>query len=131
MFADPAELIPYGIERKRIENRRWPTTYRGPLAIHAGKSRAWLGPDDAARFPTMIFGAVIGLVDLIGCVRYDPGRGPVDFSRAGSFAWVVGNQHAEGPYCFLLDQPRLLRQPFYVPGRLGLWPVDVPEELLP
>lgn len=27
---------------KRVENREWPTSYRGPLLIHAGKSREWL-----------------------------------------------------------------------------------------
>ena len=37
-----AEMI--ANHEKPIENRTWPTSYRGPLAIHAGKSRAWL-PD--------------------------------------------------------------------------------------
>lgn len=27
---------------KRVENRKWFTSYRGPLLIHAGKSRDWL-----------------------------------------------------------------------------------------
>ena len=27
---------------KPVENRTWATSYRGPLAIHAGKSRQWL-----------------------------------------------------------------------------------------
>ena len=27
---------------KRIENRSWATYYRGPLVIHAGKSKKWL-----------------------------------------------------------------------------------------
>jgi len=35
-----AELIARG--EKRVENRSWRTDYRGPLAIHAGCSRAWL-----------------------------------------------------------------------------------------
>lgn len=39
-----AELIARG--DKPIENRTWPTHYRGPLLIHAGKSRAWLDGDE-------------------------------------------------------------------------------------
>jgi hypothetical protein len=37
---------------KRIENRRWYTGYRGPLLIHAGKSKDWLGlwEDDVADY---------------------------------------------------------------------------------
>src|SRR3546814_21116370 len=35
-----AELILLGL--KRVENRSKPTRHRGPLLIHAGKSRDWL-----------------------------------------------------------------------------------------
>ncbi|MFA7254088.1 MAG: hypothetical protein WC107_06075, partial [Patescibacteria group bacterium] len=31
---------------KRVENRTWPTSYHGPLLIHAGKSRLWLSSWD-------------------------------------------------------------------------------------
>ena len=34
-----AELILLG--EKRVENRTWPTNYRGTIGIHAGKSKAW------------------------------------------------------------------------------------------
>ena len=38
-----ATLIALGV--KHIETRSWPTTYRGPLAIHAGKHRPAVGWD--------------------------------------------------------------------------------------
>jgi hypothetical protein len=51
-----ASLIISG--EKRVENRRWSTSYRGPLLIHAGKSRKWLGGWDGERMPDpMPFGA--------------------------------------------------------------------------
>ena len=57
-------------ERKRVENRTWRTNYRGWLAIHAGKSRKWLGTDDKPYDPpAMVFGAVIGLVKLVAIIR--------------------------------------------------------------
>ena len=69
IFADEAELAAAGTVRKLVENRRWPTTIRGPIAIHAGLSRSWLEDGDAERFPEMVFGAVVGLADLVTCVR--------------------------------------------------------------
>lgn len=40
-----ASLIARG--EKFVENRRWPTPYRGPLAIHAGKGPIAPDPDFA------------------------------------------------------------------------------------
>ena len=57
---------------KRIENRSWTTTYRGPLWIHAGSSRSSLGERDHSCLicpPTKTdHRAILGLVDLIDCV---------------------------------------------------------------
>ena len=79
---------------KRIENRTWRTNYRGPLAIHAGLSRRMLCvtlnngmivPEDA-----LVFGALLGVVDLVDCV---------------SLADAPPDPFAEGPYCWLLENP--------------------------
>lgn len=69
-----AHLICIG--EKRIENRRWRTTYRGPLPIHAGKSMAWLKTYDmkslAERDKTpMAFGAVVAVAHLVACFRIE------------------------------------------------------------
>lgn len=78
-----AELIARG--SKRIENRTWPTAYRGPLVIHAGKSRDWLDPDtDAIDYPDgdLVFGAFIAIADLVGCRRVEDLAGGLEDARA-------------------------------------------------
>jgi hypothetical protein len=80
---------------KNVENRSWPTRYRGPLLIHASKNRAtydqeakrdWEAIYGIAlpRLEELTFGAVIGAVELVDCQ-------PV--SRIDSSPWV------EGPVC--------------------------------
>jgi hypothetical protein len=63
---------------KRVENREWPTNYRGRLYIHAGKSRSWLGPiedgkeiDYGIPLASMAFGAVVAIATLADCVHID------------------------------------------------------------
>src|SRR5262249_28231184 len=104
--------------RKDIENRSWPTRYRGPLLIHAGRSRAQveaLGRVELTRIvptwhlPEMAFGAVIGIVTFFDCV-------PVE--EAGDSEW------AGGPWCWLLRDRRAFDRPVPLRGRLGLFEVD-------
>lgn len=105
-----AELIARG--EKIIENRTWPTSYRGPLAIHAGKSRSWLDPDDLTRYPTMSFGAVVAIADLVDCRRL------ADLSEE-----LQKHAHAIGPWCFVLANIRRVG-PWTARGAQGLWPFD-------
>ena len=88
-----AELIARGL--KPIENRTWPTPYRGRLFIHAGKSRAWLDDDDERMYPGLLFGAIVAVATLYDCVRVD--RLPAD---------LQSNEHANGPWCWLLRDVR-------------------------
>lgn len=101
-----AHLILIGV--KRIENRKWPTLYRGPLAIHAGarwherpveeieKHFQVKVPDD---LPT---GGIVGVVDLVDVIQQSNDR---------SF---------EGPFGFVLENPRAV--PFVpMPGWLGIF----------
>ena len=64
-----AHLIIIG--EKRAESRRWYTPYRGPLLIHAGKSRSWLEPGDEDRNPGMAFGAIVGKCELLDCRKFE------------------------------------------------------------
>lgn len=100
-------------EHKPIENRTWATSYHGPLLIHAGKSRDWLDVGDEQKYPGMAFGAVVALVDLIGCVPFEklPDR-------------YRGHKHANGPFCWLLANVRRLEQPVDCMGSQGLWVPD-------
>ena len=59
---------------KMVENRSWPTQYRGRLAIHAGVNRKTEAEDRffieglGIRVPGGLAGGVIlGTVDLVGC----------------------------------------------------------------
>lgn len=88
---------------KRVENRKWPTNYRGPLLIHAGKSREWLDLDDAGEVDVryglplsgMEFGAIVGVCKLAAC--FAPGVDPGEASARRRFTWLAIHQHVEGP----------------------------------
>lgn len=113
-----AELIARG--DKLIENRTWYTPYRGCLAIHAGKSRDWLGYDDeeAARYAvdvkSIVFGAVVAVVDLVDCVRVE--ELPHLLST---------HEHAHGPWCLVLKNVRRLAEPIRYRGAQGLWDCEL------
>lgn len=102
-----AELIARGL--KPIENRTWPTLYRGPLAIHAGKSREWMDDGDLEAYPDMAFGAVIALVNLVNCCERE--RLPIA---------LLHNQHANGPWCWVLEHVERIA-PVPCRGAQGLW----------
>ena len=106
-----AELIARG--EKPIENRNYPIRYRGPLAIHAGKSRGWLDHDDLTEYPDMVFGAVVAIAILYDCVRV------VDLPRD-----LREHEHANGPWCWLLKDVRRLSAPMPMNGKQGLWNAD-------
>ena len=112
---------------KTIENRTWQTRHRGPLLIHASKSRAsydreklldWraLYGVDLPPWEELITGAVVGVVDVVDCVS------PTS-SRA-----IRLNPWTEGPVCWVLANPRPLPQP--VPFRGAQLLFEVPDGLL-
>ena len=106
---------------KRFENRVWDTSYRGPLVIHAGKSRKWLGGLDDLRSlgylcyeEDLRFGEILGVVDLVACHK-----------RADMH---TDDPFAEGPFCWEVLRPRKLFEPIPYRGRQGLF--QIPDELL-
>jgi len=115
-----AWLIVEGI--KDIENRNWPTAFRGPFLVHAGKrfdkaAYEWLRmqpmfSDDRIRLPLPTEyrrGGIIGKVDLVGCVT------------AHDSLWFHGR------YGFVLKNPATL--PFLeFPGKLGWFSVPMNEQ---
>jgi len=101
---------------KDIENRTWPTNFRGRIYIHSGKAldkAALLEfrsrktntsccrdiPDD----DQLVRGAIIGEVDIVDCVKQS--RSP----------WFTG------PYGFVLENPLLYEKSITCIGRLGLF----------
>jgi hypothetical protein len=113
-----AELIARG--EKVIENRTWPTSYRGPLLIHAGQSRAWLDLNDHPKanygidITTIPFGAAVALVDLVDCRRV------ADLPPS-----LIDHEHAHGPWCWVLANVRRLPEPVPMRGAQGLWVPDL------
>lgn len=113
---------------KRIENRSFATRHRGPLAIHAGKSKMEVAPsglqellaDEKTVVPdssTLAYGAIVAVVD---CVRLEDL--PAEF---------VGDPFAVGPFCWIFDNVRALATPIPCEGKLRVWemPGDIAEAL--
>ena len=116
---------------KDIENRNWPTDFRGRIYIHAGKkpdvAGAWqlwsnerlkkLLPDYAqVQIPNLTTfwneAAIIGEVDIVRCVT------------SSDSPWFVG------PYGFTLANPILYVRPIPCKGRLGLFDPKIEETVL-
>jgi hypothetical protein len=102
---------------KRVENRQWTTSYRGPLYLHG--SQRWdacaavlaaeLG-DNPAEWPEAAPGvaAVVDLVDV--CTAGRTGR------ECDCGPWAMSGQ------ChWRLDNARVLSQPVFCRGKQGLW----------
>ena len=130
-----ASLIFHG---KNIENRTWPTKYRGELLIHASAKSAgipsellteeqfdyfnlnpesglWLQELMAGRYITS---AIIGKVDLVDCVI---GHESVWAEKGFAYASMYGTQYQE-IYNWVLENPVLFDEPILnVKGKLNLW----------
>jgi hypothetical protein len=108
---------------KGVENRTRSTAYRGPLAIHAARrSERWMAvvPDLIAagyEVPVQLpFQAILGVVDLVDVIRFDP--------RQGRFCDPYGladDPFATGPFCWIVENPRPLPEPIPCSGQTGLW----------
>lgn len=109
---------------KRVENRTWPTRYRGRLYMHAGKSRSWWDEEiDTKRYPNAAWGAVVGIVDLIDCVH-------INQIHSGQFdqkyPWLLGHAHVNGPWCWILGSVTPIG-PWPWRGAQGLFEIDEDE----
>lgn len=117
-------LLPFGDPRaKRTENRTWACGHRGPLLIHAGKSREWLnvgwdGIDEyGIEVKNMVFGAIIGIVEMIDCLA------PDDVRR--KYPVLKDHRHIEGPWCHVYAKVRRFVEPVPFRGAMGLF--DAPD----
>lgn len=113
-----AHCVALGV--KAVENRSWPTSHRGPLAIHAGRQWARLDPIprhltplfeehlpsldhahlqrrlDVGEHPTgLVFGAVIAVVELVSCHRANsccqPWGDNPDLDQRPGWHWVFAD----------------------------------------
>ncbi|PTY02600.1 2-oxoglutarate dehydrogenase E1 [Verrucomicrobia bacterium LW23] len=128
-----ATLIALGC--KHIETRGWPTSHRGPLAIHASLrsdkeldlafqhlrrrhdliSKA-LVEAKTPTYKSLPFGAIVAVCTLEQCV-------PTQELSSWALSRMerdCGN-YAYGRYGWVLTDIRRLEQPIVIGGRMGLW----------
>jgi hypothetical protein len=147
-----AALVAIGA--KTIETRRWQTSYRGPLAIHAAKGWtagdrelvenpygvplcapfvAALRPAGYTQASELPRGAIVAVVRLFGCAftsNLFPGWRRDYYG--GKF-WELTDQerafgdYSPGRYAWLLADVQRLPEPVPCKGALGLW--DLPAEV--
>lgn len=114
---------------KPVENRTWATDYRGPLLIHAGKSRDWLVDGDeeeafAAGDP-LVFGALVGRCTLADCLHVEE---VLSGRHDGRFPGLSRSADCSGPWCWVLTNAE--RLPASVPWRGDRGLFDVPDGAL-
>lgn len=111
---------------KNVENRIWSTKYRGPLLIHAAKSRRsfdyWTPREwqdkyhcELPSWESLTKGVIIGIVEVVDCFHWlfnDPGKSR-QYEKWGC-----------GPYCWVLKNPRAFETPIPYKGNQNLFNVD-------
>ena len=110
-----ASLIASGA--KCVENRTWPTAYRGPLAIHAGRRSQYITPAELAGYLT---GVVLATCELVGCIELAAGQRALFDGISRTIEEIRAHEHTLGPWCWILADVRRLA-PVPARGRLGLW----------
>ncbi len=120
-----ASLVVMGL--KTIETRSWATGYRGPLFIHASKSKAGKSilpllqmQDAVPDFSQLPFGVIIGevmLTDIIACEQMTSTQ---EHWEAKTLEERAFGSYS-GKYCWLFQKAVLFDEPIPATGRLGLW----------
>ncbi len=127
-----ANLIASGL--KFVENRTWPTSYRGPLAIHAGKGSQYLTSQQLTMYPT---GCIVATCQLVECVHIDRLRKIKNVKTNPTFICetsrrtvleVLAHDFTEGPYLWILEDIRPV-QDYQIRGAQGLWNVELETQL--
>jgi hypothetical protein len=127
------------LDKKRNETRPWYMSHRGPLAIHAAKMwnaeleeicyrdefKAALSCNNTIMFrnslkQTLTFGAIVGIVDVVGCVKITEANAPGEPER--SFG-----DYTPGRYAILTQNARRLREPIPYKGMQGLF--NIPDDI--
>lgn len=120
-----AHLIAIGV--KPIENRQQQCRFRGELAIHAGKNRSWLDEGELAAYPDMAFGAIVAVVRVVACLPKRDDPDDRERWKWATYSDLFDHEHAEGPWCLVLEDLLRLVTPVPCRGAQGLWslPPDV------
>lgn len=107
-----AHAIIYGQPAKDVENRTWPTGYRGRLYVHASMTDDDAAPGSAwaagNAWHQHAHGAIIGYVTL-------------DEVTLGPQAILASPWAEAGKWHWHLSDPVALSRPLPIRGRLSLW----------
>lgn len=118
---------------KRIENRRWNTSFRGTFLIHAAKGMTRIERDDAYEMlydvcgllpdhltsPDLLRGGIVGYARVVDVIP--PCKPTSLFHEPCAHRWHMGGQ-----FGFVLEDVRPLR---FAPCRGALGFFDVPDEI--
>jgi len=149
-----ATLIALG--EKRIETRSWYTSYRGPLAIHAGKTDDYINPakiryicneqpfrkalDRAGLYRSFYLtafprGCIVATCELIACKKIYSTDCQPDFQgwKISGHYFPASNQEYEfgdysiGRFMWFLANIKPLEKPIPAVGSQGLWDWSEPK----
>lgn len=126
-----ATLIAIGA--KTFETRSWPTHYRGPLAIHAGKTHdysvytnnVFLHALKDGGYPyvdALPLGAIVATCQVVSCHRITWAMG----DAVSRYDLAFGNWEP-GRYAWELCNVEQLATPIPARGAMGLWAWSFPE----
>jgi len=125
--------------KKRNETRSWYLSHRGPMAIHAAKM--WnneletmccqpefvmaLSSGNTIQYKNSLkqnlaFGAIVGVVDVIDCVRITAGNAPAMPER-------IFGDYTPGRFAIITENARRLREPITYRGMQGLF--NIPDDI--
>jgi activating signal cointegrator 1 len=125
---------------KGTETRAWPTRYRGPLVIHAGRKwDRYLQERQAELHQYLVRcggfglpcelprGVILGVCDLVDCLRVTE----QNETLFAEFERIAGDLSL-GRYVWVLERVRPFRTPIACRGAQGLWtvPGDVLEQVM-
>ena len=131
-----ATLIVLG--EKKFETRSWQTKYRGPIAIHAGKTidknacnDSWikgvLKEHGITSYNDLPTGVVLATAELRECHKVIVTLGYVSVFTSGKAIEgleVAFGDYTEGRYAWELDNLKVLDETIPAKGQLSLWNWD-------
>jgi hypothetical protein len=118
-----ADLIKNKI--KLIETRSWKTNYRGPIYIHASKSKIKLSEIKNKEILNYIdinkcaYGAIIAKSKLLDCIYMTEEF--INNVKQNNPKEYASGLYEVGRYAWILDDIEVLDEPIFVKGSLGIW----------
>ena len=120
-----ATLIKNGI--KTIETRRWKTSYRGKLYIHASSTKIPKEYKENKKLMSLVdlnelnYGNIICSCELVDCIEMTEEF--IEEIKKNKNEYITGI-YAIGRYAWILKNIQVLDKPIKAKGHLGIWSLD-------